>query len=223
MHVPARIYSKLNSSNSRTVLSHTTRETVLAAPARGRMARFLSEWVNVSRDEDQFRLAKRFPGFHAPSYRVPEGVASPKSPKDFDGTVYMPLPIDWTESLQAAWREPNLRMKLYMLAHLQAKTMWSAATGRESAARPNPPHSWADNVAAAVIFALRIAERLAVCPNPECPAPLFIRKRKNQGQCSPECARWAQRKAKLDYWNRVGRKKREAQSNKKFQRKGKRQ
>lgn len=47
------------------------------------------------------------------------------------------------------------------------------------------------------------------CPNPECPAPFFFRRKKGQKFCSTACALPAQRASKLRWWkeNRTNRRK----------------
>jgi hypothetical protein len=53
-------------------------------------------------------------------------------------------------------------------------------------------------------------EKLGICENPECPAPFFRKKRKTQKFCEQgSCVAYAQRQYSLDWWNRVGKKRRE--------------
>jgi hypothetical protein len=53
-------------------------------------------------------------------------------------------------------------------------------------------------------------ERLGLCENPDCPAPFFRKKRKTQKFCEAgPCVAYAQRQYSLDWWNRVGKKRRE--------------
>jgi len=45
------------------------------------------------------------------------------------------------------------------------------------------------------------AGKTAVCANPECPAPYFLRSRKTQKICEAgECVAWAQRNYSLKWW-----------------------
>jgi hypothetical protein len=54
------------------------------------------------------------------------------------------------------------------------------------------------------------AQRLGFCGNPDCPAPYFRKKRKTQKYCEQgPCVQHAQRQYSLDWWNRIGKKKRE--------------
>lgn len=48
----------------------------------------------------------------------------------------------------------------------------------------------------------RHSSRLAMCGNPECPAPYFVASKRTQKYCSKtdECARYATRAAALKYW-----------------------
>lgn len=47
----------------------------------------------------------------------------------------------------------------------------------------------------------RIGENARHCPNPECPAPYFFARRRQQRYCSEVCAEPAQREAKRRWWN----------------------
>jgi hypothetical protein len=54
------------------------------------------------------------------------------------------------------------------------------------------------------------AGKLGFCGNPDCPAPYFRKKRKTQKYCEEgACVQYAQRQYSLDWWNRVGKKRRE--------------
>jgi hypothetical protein len=143
------------------------------------MRRFLYEWANAGDLKALGRLAKRYPEFHVDTMPSPPG-----------------LPRSWQTSLRTAWREPDLRWKTWLLAKLLVKPTDIASTSR--------PGNWAENIGHAVIDAIRIADRLVVCSNPECSAPLFIRQRKNQAQCSLDCANWAQRQWKRQWWRAHG-------------------
>jgi hypothetical protein len=49
------------------------------------------------------------------------------------------------------------------------------------------------------------AGKTGVCGNPECPAPYFLRKRKDQKYCERgKCSAYAQRKYALGWWERKG-------------------
>ena len=64
----------------------------------------------------------------------------------------------------------------------------------------------------------RAAHKTGICTNPACHSPYFIRKRKTQKYCEAgPCTAEAQRRHKLDWWNRVGkiRAKKQAQKGRK--------
>jgi len=47
------------------------------------------------------------------------------------------------------------------------------------------------------------SEKTAVCANPECPAPLFLKSRKTQKICEQgDCVAWAQRRYALNWWHK---------------------
>lgn len=56
---------------------------------------------------------------------------------------------------------------------------------------------------------LRLATEIAYCKNPECPAPYYLRRRRDQKYCTAndECARFAGRQAARRYWHSKGQKK----------------
>jgi hypothetical protein len=58
----------------------------------------------------------------------------------------------------------------------------------------------------------RPRERLRRCSRPDCPTPYFLAKRLQQRYCCEDCAKWAQREEKLKWWNRVGSKRRQAET-----------
>lgn len=66
---------------------------------------------------------------------------------------------------------------------------------------PNPGHL-------PFVLALTVrdlAGKLGHCPNPECPAPYFIKNRKNQKFCDrPACTAYGQREHKRKWWSQHG-------------------
>jgi hypothetical protein len=53
-------------------------------------------------------------------------------------------------------------------------------------------------------------EHLARCQNPNCPAPYFLARRRDQRYCEQgECTKYGQREFALDWWNRKGKKRRQ--------------
>jgi hypothetical protein len=72
------------------------------------------------------------------------------------------------------------------------------------------------------LYALfRNSSHAKICANAECTAPYFIARRTTQRYCSPDCAEVFQQRWKLDWWKRVGSKKRsEGRAKKKKAKKG---
>jgi hypothetical protein len=53
------------------------------------------------------------------------------------------------------------------------------------------------------LAALDYSKRLAICRNPDCPAPYFLAKRSTQKYCERgDCTAYAQRQYALDWWKR---------------------
>jgi hypothetical protein len=53
---------------------------------------------------------------------------------------------------------------------------------------------------AALLYFRRNVSRARRCPNPDCAAPHYFAKKKNQKYCSPVCAKPAQRATKRKWW-----------------------
>ena len=63
-------------------------------------------------------------------------------------------------------------------------------------------------------------DKIAVCANPNCLVPYFVKKRKSQKLCEQgECVAWAQRQYSLRWWNAEGKKRREKQTKRQSKRK----
>lgn len=67
----------------------------------------------------------------------------------------------------------------------------------------------------ALSYLVKSADRARYCPNPDCPAPYFFAKRKNQRYCSEICAAPAQREMKRKWWAEHGEEWRAARAGKK--------
>jgi hypothetical protein len=85
--------------------------------------------------------------------------------------------------------------------------------------------SWADGTYSVepnyTVFPLALAiaagewmPKMVVCANPECPSPYFLKSRKTQRFCDrPACIACGQREHKLNWWRRVGSKRRASKAN----------
>lgn len=154
-----------------------------------RQQRFLSEWANV-RDcaESWERLRTDFPEF------VPEAFAGIKL--DF-------IPNDWTDALRAAWHEAHLVLRIGLLANLMGRVSVNESFGRSQLSKGDGD-VWKENIRLALTYAIRAAENLSVCPNTDCPTPLFWKSRQHQRYCSGDCAAEAQRAWKKKWWTENG-------------------
>jgi hypothetical protein len=67
----------------------------------------------------------------------------------------------------------------------------------------------------AINYLVKIGDKARRCGNPECDAPYFIAKRKNQKYCTEKCAGHGQRELKRSWWAEHGEKwRKERQFNK---------
>jgi hypothetical protein len=57
-------------------------------------------------------------------------------------------------------------------------------------------------------------ERLKKCARSECPNPYFVARHLKQNYCSEECAHWAQKQWKLNWWREHGNKQRDRKQSK---------
>ena len=115
-------------------------------------------------------------------------------------------------ALRAIWLAPNYRTKEWGVFRLiEAEVIRSLspppdttpATFRIEAGivAPLPPPGPLEQC---LRYLLRNASKVAVCRNPDCPAPYFLATRRSQKYCTAECARPAQREFKLAWWNKTG-------------------
>jgi hypothetical protein len=111
------------------------------------------------------------------------------------------------DKLRVAWRGGNVGR----IAEIEGEVEESFDTDVIVAhryVRLRPKDLWA-SICFLFLWDLK-ADKLGICENPECPAPYFRKKRKTQKFCEAgPCVAYAQRQYSLDWWNRVGKKKRE--------------
>lgn len=133
-------------------------------------------------------MARRYPEFHAPAFDSPQG------------RVHIGIPGNWTEALRTAWRATDPAERDWQLAQLLSLAGQVLATSACQHA------DYERNLAVSVLLeAIRLGDGLAICANPDCSAPLFIRSRKNQSVCSADCRDAMQRKWQRDWWAKHGR------------------
>lgn len=61
-----------------------------------------------------------------------------------------------------------------------------------------------DEFALVLLRGMHVADLMRLCPNPTCPAPYFIAKRRSQKYCSDACSLPAQREFKKAWWREHG-------------------
>jgi len=81
---------------------------------------------------------------------------------------------------------------------LEAKHPWIVKWGTERALRASP----FSLTAVLALACIRHADRFGFCRNPECPAPYFFARRRDQRYCSAVCAGPAKKAAKLRWWHK---------------------
>jgi hypothetical protein len=113
--------------------------------------------------------------------------------------------VFWTakDEISQAWMQPTedeRQKRLLVVAGLYMAS--SGTTGM-------------DGFLEVLLHAIRKAQFLAYCRNPECPHRFFIARRVGQPYCSRPCARPAQRETKRRWWWKVGKARREAAREKK--------
>ena len=107
---------------------------------------------------------------------------------------------DLRSSLRSIWRAPTTNEKQIraLLLHKAVTTSGKPAFLLPSEVSSPGPFSQA------VLHLLRSAHRALVCPNPECPTPYFLRKKRRQRYCSESCSGVGQREAKRKWWTAKG-------------------
>jgi hypothetical protein len=113
-------------------------------------------------------------------------------------------------ALAMAWRRPTVLSR--QLGIIQLLAIYVSPRGFGSyGAISERAESWAsllesgfDSFFLVGLRAVQIADRMRYCPNPTCPAPYFIARRRSQKYCSDDCALPAQRELKRAWWKEHG-------------------
>lgn len=110
----------------------------------------------------------------------------------------------WTEpdSRQKEWGVFAFRYTLYKWGDhtLAGDNLFKILYEPEKRFRVPPPTPFEQ----ALSYLVKAGDRARYCANPECPAPYFFVKRKNQRYCSEICAAPAQRELKRKWWAKHG-------------------
>lgn len=188
------------------------RSSRLSVP-RERNARYLLEdLANAQDDLKHFR--QRWPGYYR-SFRREDILRWRDELRllwryrfakviDFSKGAPAPLEIsDRVKALHDAWarRFPDRSLERYICEHWLLSEARNGLVvdweGSNRRIRANPV-----SLPAALAFTcVRLGERLGYCLNEDCSSRYFLRVRRDQKYCSPECAKPAKRAAKLRWWN----------------------
>lgn len=186
----------------------------LASFSPTQLERFLVELANLRKDLGAInRFIERYARFIPPfdqSWLV-EFSAEEGGPLEPHVGSYM-----WVFMLKhmlcSLWNEPDLRQKewgvfalRYILYRYEHDTFVNENPFKilldPTKSYRIPPASPFEK---AVTHLVKSADRARYCANPECPAPYFFAKRRNQRYCSEICAAPAQRELKRKWWAEHG-------------------
>lgn len=194
------------------------------------LERFLVELANLREDHGAIkRLRERFAAFIPrldPSWVAKFAEQDPEVPKPQEVEYVWPLMLKhmicnlWTEPdfRQMEWGAFALRYVLYRYEHdaLADENPFTILEDPAKAFRVPPPAPFER----ALTHLVKSADVARYCANPECPAPYFFAKRRNQRYCSEICAAPAQRELKRKWWAEHGEEWRAARQGTKLGRKG---
>ena len=188
------------------MISKSSRKTsgqVLGVLSKREAEKVLTEWANYAQAADQEaairRLVKQFPAIFNPI--GPEAARIPNDPlfwgkpgHGFPIKTQSNIAVSGGRLLREAWDAQEQRRRDWYLTDLESFYHHAMNRFADPPRRATPLE--------AVIHYFRHNRRWARhCPNPDCVAPYFFSKAKGQEHCSSECAKLAQRAAKLRWWH----------------------
>jgi hypothetical protein len=169
---------------------------VLGVMAPKEAERLLMDWVNLS-DSPDHRVLKWISSRHPEVFGF---IADDKDLEHLIGNVgrFLRLAWDARDARQRDWCIFTARQE-YERGRLEAElgTDFGKGIGRELI--PGLPELTPAEVA--MFYLSRITHRMQYCPNPGCAARYFLRTKKGQKFCSPECADSARKESKRRWWN----------------------
>lgn len=193
----------------------------LARLSPRQLERFLLELANL---RDDLGAVKRFHGRFAhfippfdQSWLLKEGEVLKPETGDYIWIFMLKHMLCglWTEPdfRQKEWGAFALRYMLYRYEHgaLGAENPLEILVDPNKSFRVPPPTPFEK----ALSHLVKSADTARYCANPECPAPYFFAKRRNQRYCSEICAAPAQRELKRKWWAEHGEEWRKARTAKK--------
>ena len=203
----------------------TEQAQTLARFSPRQLERFLVELANLQVDIDAARrFRERFAAFVPPHDEEWLAELLDKN-KEFAEQVFRlsnVVPLEemeesaWVVTLKSIlndlWTEPDSRQKewgvfafryaLYKWGdrNLAGESLFKILYEPSKRFRVPPPTPFEQ----ALTYLVKAGDRARYCANPECPAPYFFVKRKNQRYCSEICAAPAQRELKRKWWAEHG-------------------
>ncbi|HEX3740050.1 MAG TPA: hypothetical protein VHV29_10025 [Terriglobales bacterium] len=200
-------------NDSQSKSRHKLRNQILGVIPAKRAEKLLTEWANRGfpsfneNEEGWKRLFQRYPemvaGISLEQRLIMGPVVAEYLRKAWDSANDLRR-FEWYT--WEAQHEHQMRMIQSAQTFVQSRSSYEAALAAEALrdrsilADHDGPPSIITPVEAA-IFYLRQNRKLALhCPNPDCQAPYFFRRKKGQKFCSTECAKPSQKESKRIWW-----------------------
>lgn len=186
--------------------SRKTRDQILDVLSARKAERVLIDWANhvysVDGDSATRRLIERYPEIFNPYRATTRQLKElyPNLPLVFSPSPGLPIKAQseiaalFGMLLRKAWDAREQRRRDWYLT--DAESFYHHATNRFG----DPP-THATPIEAVLFYFRHNINRTRHCPNSHCPAPYFFATKKGQEYCSAECAKPAQRAAKLRWWH----------------------
>ena len=159
-------------------------------------------------------LLEKGPGLEEQINRLPNMTVEEMGENAWVATLKLMLGDLWTEPdyRQKEWGVFAFRYALYKWGDnsLRKIDLFKILYDPAKRFRVPPPTPFE----LALSYLVKAGDRARYCANPECPAPYFFVKRKNQRYCSEICAAPAQRELKRKWWSEHGEEWRKARTGK---------
>jgi hypothetical protein len=123
------------------------------------------------------------------------------TPRPEDSKEYVDEVFARQEWLRKAWQDDAVASEyLKWGGELPMAAKWELKAGRIEI---NPDTVW--KATCICFLADEAAQRTAICQNPECVVPYFVKKRRSQKICGAgPCTDWVRRQVALRWWNKHG-------------------
>jgi hypothetical protein len=179
-------------------------ETLARVPA-SRVEEFVRELANLQVGLKSWeRFFAKFGAFFPEDYLLNSKwaqIAKERGKSDeADVRSYSLMMLDtFASQLRRAWDEPDSRKRDWHVYELRRAFQMGMNDSSPHAAPPEyTPFEQA------MVYFHKVADRAKHCPNPDCPAPYFIAKKRSFKYCSEACSEPAQRLYKQTWWEKHG-------------------